>query len=144
MHRSFDSIVACAPTALKMTRGNHSRGKFPESAWVESSSSGFLSRRHSASRNSDSARNDTGLEHLMIAWHQTELGHPTEAWATQPCRFRAFAFRRWHAASRLMTSYDIVFLYDIVIPYDIVFLCHSERWRSVCDGERGTPGMLAV
>src|SRR6266851_8569183 len=111
---------------------------------VESSSSGLLSRRRSASRNSDSARNDTGLEHLMIAWHQTELGHPTEAWATQPCRFRAFAFRRWHAASRLMTSYDIVFLYDIVIPYDIVFLCHSERWRSVCDGERGTPGMCVA
>src|SRR6266851_5489100 len=89
---------------------------------VESSSSGLLSRRRSASRNSDSARNDTGLEHLMIAWHQTELGHPTEGWATQPCRFRAFAFRRWHAASRLITSYDIVFLYDIVTPYDVVFL----------------------
>src|SRR5229473_3382179 len=62
---------------------------------VESSSSGLLSRRRSASRNSDTARNDTGLEHLMIAWHQTELGHPTEGWATQPYRFRAFAFRRW-------------------------------------------------
>jgi hypothetical protein len=33
---------------------------------------------------------------------------------------------------------------DVVDLGDSFPLCHSERWRSACDGERGTPGMFVV